>query len=163
MLLLTYKERTRGRDASLSAAYQDLFSSPHVYAHLIYVWMYLGIEQRLACIASHTASSSDVPASPAHASTKCDYCTRACERRPPSVHTTTPSSHPSSPSFVSACVRMHLPSSVLRAGCSSNSRRRCLIKPTGSLCSGALITSQNPGFGDQLHSPLGRTAACLAR
>jgi hypothetical protein len=61
----------------------------------------------LACIA-HLIS----PLTRQHSNTACkhqsDYCTRACERRPPPVHTTTPSS-------VSACVRMHLPSSVLRA------------------------------------------------
>jgi hypothetical protein len=73
----------------------------------------------LACIA-HLIS----PLTRQHSNTACkhqsDYCTRACERRPPPVHTTTPSS-------VSACVRMHLPSSVLRAASSPNSRRRCLI------------------------------------
>jgi hypothetical protein len=89
----------------------------------------------LACIA-HLIS----PLTRQHSNTACkhqsDYCTRACERRPPPVHTTTPSS-------VSACVRMHLPSFVLRP----NSRRRCLINAR-------LASKRIAVLGRGLHSPL---------
>jgi hypothetical protein len=96
----------------------------------------------LACIA-HLIS----PLTRQHSNTACkhqsDYCTRACERRPPPVHTTTPSR----PSPLACTSSMHLPSSVLRAACFPNSRRRCLINAR-------LASKRIAVLGRGLHSPL---------
>jgi hypothetical protein len=94
----------------------------------------------LACIA-HLIS----PLTRQHSNTACkhqsDYCTRACERRPPPVHTTTPSS-------VSACVRACIyPALSCAPPCSPNSRRRCLINAR-------LASKRIAVLGRGLHSPL---------
>lgn len=82
---------------------------------------------------------------------QCDYCTRACERRPPSVHTATPVDRLRLRAHASTQL---CPVLSCAPAAPPNSRRRCLIKPSGSLCSGARSSLPKAWVGDQLHSPL---------